>query len=271
MTADDKTHDLYALIGYPVSHSFSPLIHNTAFARLGINARYVTLPVAPEELGNFISRLPELGLHGFNVTVPHKETIINYLDEIDEFAQAAGAVNTVQLRGGRWIGYNTDVAGFAGSLDSAGPRTDGGVIILGAGGSARAVVVALRQFNFEAVAIVNRTSTRAQEMLVRLKDPHIVASTLDRIDFPIRLVVNCTTVGLRGEPLHLTSKIWAQRPLVMDLIYHAPTPLLQDAHRRGCQVVDGLDMLVRQAASSFRIWTGQPIPMKTIRDVLIKK
>lgn len=240
---------------------------------LGIDAHYDTLAISRAD----ISRLPEIiaqrGIHGFNVTLPHKEAVLSMLHEMDESVRAIGAVNTVRLLDGRWTGFNTDVKGFSDSLrHGASDREDGGAVVLGAGGSARAVVFALlNEFQYQPVVVINRTLLRAEDMVKRFHNHRLRTATWSDIDFRVRLVVNCTSQGLLGEKIDIPSIVWSQRPMVMDLIYHTNTPLLAEAASRGCRTLDGLDMLIRQAAASFRIWTGQDMPIEEVRRVIREK
>jgi shikimate dehydrogenase len=268
MTA--KSGRRYALIGDPVAHSLSPLIHNTAFRLLGIDARYDALTVPAGDISRLPNIVAQYEIHGFNVTVPHKESVIPFLQEMDAVVRAVGAVNTVRLADHRWTGFNTDVKGFSDSLRSvASDREGGGAVVLGAGGSARAVAFALlNEFQYEPVVVINRTRRRAEEIANRFHNRRLRTATWSDIDFRVRLLVNCTTQGLHGEKIDIPSAVWSQRPVIMDLIYHTVTPLISEAADRGCRTLDGLDMLIRQAAESFRIWIGQDMPIEEVRSTL---
>lgn len=263
----------YALIGHPVAHSLSPFIHNTAFKLLGLHADYSAISVHPHDLPELPSILEAKGIRGFNVTVPHKESILSLVRTMDETARTVGAVNTVHVVNGEWIGYNTDVKGFTDSLRQIEHREAScGAVVVGAGGSARAVVAALlREFPYEPITVINRTPDRARDLVERLHNSRLSAATWADVKFPVGLVVNCTTVGLYGEPMEIPVDVWGQHPVVVDLLYHRTTPLVTEARRRGCTVMDGLEMLMLQAAESLRIWTGLAMPVDRIRSTLRQK
>jgi shikimate dehydrogenase len=256
-----------AVIGWPVKHSRSPLIHNHWLAERGIGARYEALPVEPAKLETFLRALPEKGLLGCNITVPHKEEALKYMDSIDPLAAKAGAVNTVIVReGGKLEGRNTDVFGFSENLASAGKAwaRKKPALVIGAGGAARAVIVALAEAGCREIRITNRTHDRARDLIrelePRLKAPLILTGWPDR-EFAIEdagLVVNTTTQGMEGQdPLDISLKKLEEGAVVTDLIY-APllTPLLAEARRRKFATVDGLGMLLYQALPAFEAWFG---------------
>lgn len=251
----------YGLIGHPVSHSLSPLIHNTAFLQANIDAVYeaVDLPELPRAIPH--------GYAGFNVTVPHKEGVFRWLDAIDDTAQRVGAVNTIVRRGDHAVGYNTDVTGFVRAAERHRTRIDGGrVAILGAGGAARAVVAGLMtQFHPREIRVVNRTEGRARELIGRFGDTRL---RVGRGDGAFDAVIQTTSVGLQDDSLPIDERILADHPLVMDLIYHRETAFLKTARAAGCETQDGLEMLIAQAADSFRLWTGLEMPLDEVRLVL---
>jgi shikimate dehydrogenase len=215
---------------------------------------------------------------GFNVTVPHKEAVCPLLDEVTKSAASIGAVNTVVNRGGRLAGYNTDAEGFLRALKEEGAFQARGkrALLLGAGGSARAVAFALAQEGAEVLTIANRTLERAQALAQAVKPllPEVyilplVGGVLAREAARSHLIVNCTALGMRGGPAEGESPLTAaQIPptcLVYDLVYNpAVTPLLQEAARAGAQTLGGLPMLVYQGAESFRLWTGREPPLEVM-------
>ncbi|MBM3943354.1 MAG: shikimate dehydrogenase [SAR202 cluster bacterium] len=263
------------IIGYPIGHSISPAFQQAALDHCGIDATYTAWAVPPEQVGQFVQDLRRPEALGINVTVPHKEAVIPFLDQVDDGATEAGAVNTIVRRGDMLTGHNTDGYGFlralqeAGGLDPRGKRA----LVLGAGGSARGVVLALARAGLARLTIANRTVQRA-EALAALGQKRGVTSGaigleaggLTRAAAQADLIVNCTTVGMDHGPAQGESPLsWQQIPgsaLVYDLVYNPPdTPLLQQARQAGARTLGGLHMLVYQGAASFEMWTGQAAPV----------
>ncbi len=234
---------LYVLLGDPVAHSRSPAIHARAFQLLGVDAVYA--PCRVTDVPAAIRALRALGVAGANVTIPHKQAVIPSLDRLDEAARRIGAVNCIVNREGALFGYNTDREGI---LRSLGPFS-GRAVVLGAGGSARAAVDALRP----AVTIVNRTRQRAEELAREMGVDAGGEEALGRAD----LVVNCTSVGMAGEQMPVDPA--ALRGTVIDLAYtaHGETPLVRAARKRGLRAIDGIEVLVQQAIASLEIWLGR--------------
>lgn len=270
---------LVGLLGWPVAHSVSPAMHNAAFAALGLNWLYLPLPVPGERLEDATRGLRGLGFAGANVTVPHKQAVTKYLDELSPEARAIGAVNTIVVREGRLIGYNTDAEGFLQALRQAGYEPAGRrAVVLGAGGAARAVVYALAYAGAR-VVVLNRTPSRAQH-LVRSLQPHlppdvpVAASPLTAADLSAhlgegQLLVNATSVGMAPYVLRtpLPGGVVIPKGLtVYDLVYNpAETTLLRQAREAGAQAIGGLGMLVHQGAEAFRLWTGVEPPVEVMR------
>lgn len=261
------------IIGWPVSHSLSPLMHNAAFAALGLDWVYVPFPVAPERLSEAIAGIAALGLAGFNVTIPHKVAILPLLDRISPEAELIGAVNTVAVRDGLLIGYNTDGIGLIAALAvklgfSPQERT---VLVIGAGGAARSAVAALAGAGAAAVALVNRSVEKGEELVEalagRLSDCALSAHPLERVGDPsflagFDLIVNTTSVGMKGDSIPGLDLSRLKRGCaVYDMVYAPPvTPLLAEAGRLGIPAANGLGMLVAQGEAAFRIWTGVEPP-----------
>lgn len=275
------TTTLVGLIGWPVSHSVSPVMHNAAFAERGLEWCYVPLPVRPEppeRIGEAVQGVRALGLRGANVTVPHKQAVIPHLDSVEPAARAIGAVNTILVdRAGRLVGDNTDAAGFATDLKSLGVTVEGRrALVLGAGGSARAIVYALAQQGAETITVVNRTPARAMALAASLQvlfdHCRILAATEPAPameDAAADLVVNCTVVGMTPN---VEASPWPERlafrsgQTVYDLIYNPrETMLLRRAALEGARALGGLGMLVHQAALAFERWTGVDAPVDVIR------
>lgn len=264
---------LTGIIGYPVRHSLSPDMHNAAFEYLGLNYCYVAMEVKPENVEYAIKGLKALGFVGVNVTVPHKQTIIPYIDVMDEEAEFIGAINTIKNEEGRLIGYNTDGKGFIESLKEEDIDPSGmEVLILGAGGAARAVSYYLVR-KVSRMYVYNRTEERGMELVMRLKkmNPEVIFTKNLNYCRVCDMVINATSVGLRdSDPLPIEADYLKQGQIVYDLIYRE-TPLLREARQRGCRVIDGTGMLLHQGAEAFRIWTGVEPPIEVMREVLLRK
>jgi shikimate dehydrogenase len=250
------------VIGWPVGHSRSPLIHNYWIKQLGLDAEYRREAVAPEQFKDFITHLAERGYVGANVTVPHKEAALA-LSEPDDRARAVGAANTLWLDGSRLRSTNTDVEGFIGNLDATAPGWDRGLqsaLVLGAGGAARAVVFGLLERGIGRILMVNRTAERAAALRTQFGDRVMLArwSDLDGLMAEAGLLVNTTSLGMAGQPsLAIDLARLPAGAVVSDLVY-APleTALLAAARSRGLRAVDGLGMLLHQAGGGFQRWFG---------------
>ncbi len=276
----------FGVIGHPVAHSLSPLLHNTAFSLLGLECSYGAFDVAPSTLGPAIRDFKKQGFLGLNVTIPHKEAITGFVDEQSDESKAVGAVNTVIFDGDRIRGDNTDVYGVAASLDKYRPEIHGKlVLVVGAGGSARAIVFALcDRFAPAEIIIANRSGERAKELIADLK-PHAKQTSLRPVSLPgsdldalltqATAVINATSVGMDPgvdqSPLG-DQAIFHAGQIVMDLIYTPrETRLLSQASRYGARTISGLEMFLHQGARSFEIWLGRQMPLEQLRPVIIKE
>ncbi|MEE8390138.1 MAG: shikimate dehydrogenase [Anaerolineae bacterium] len=272
---------LVGLIGWPVEHSLSPAMHNAAFDVLGLNWRYVPLPVPPGQVEAAVRGLAALGFRGANVTVPHKQAVMPALDNIAPDTVEFGAVNTIVVErreDGTAVlsGHNTDVQGFIGELRQRGFEPEGkSAVVVGAGGSARAIVFGLQSAGIGEIAVLNRTLERAQALVSSLGDEEevlralpLASETLVESARAADLLIHTTTVGMwprvdgsvwpNGVPIpsHLT---------VFDLVYNPlETRLLQQARQSNAHAIDGLGMLVRQGAMAFDMWTNQGFAMEEI-------
>ena len=250
------------VIGHPIAHSRSPLIHGFWLKQLGIEGSYERIDVSPEALARFIGSLRAEGYAGGNVTVPHKTAVLSLVDDIDEAAAAIGAANTLWFEGARLWAGNTDALGFLGSLDASAPGWDarpGRAVVLGAGGAARAVTFALIGRGFE-VCVVNRTLSNGVE-LAEAFDDDVWAYAWNELPDVLKtaaLLVNTTSLGMAGQPsLELDLRALDPGALVCDIVYvPLETALLQQARGRGHRTVDGLGMLLNQAAPGFARWFG---------------
>lgn len=268
------------IIGSPVRHSLSPAMQNAAFEACGLNYLYVPFAVEPTRLAEAVSGLRALGVVGFNVTIPHKVSIIPYLDALDGTAEDAGAVNTVLVRDGRMIGYNTDGDGLLDSLEEDLDFVPGAdpIVIVGAGGAARGAVAALCRAGAHRIVIVNRTYDSAvtlkEELHHRYPQVSIEAvprGGLEKIHLErLALLINTTSLGMHGERIDVID--CAALPLsvkVYDMVYSPPfTPLMTEAAVKGIKVSNGLGMLASQGEKAFRIWTGQEPPKGMMKRVL---
>ncbi|HHX50839.1 MAG TPA: shikimate dehydrogenase [Clostridia bacterium] len=270
---------VFGIIGYPLSHSLSPLMQRAAFLQLGLKHEYVPFQVQPRDLPGAVEGARALGLAGFNVTIPFKEAILPLLDELSGEAILMGAVNTVVNRSGRLWGYNTDGRGFLLSLEKElGMKVQGKeALLLGAGGAARAVAFALAREKVSRLTIANRTGAKAiklaRDLSSRTGIPVEVCGLdereLSRFLSAAHLLVNTSPLGMypNRDALPPVPVELLQPPLVVyDLIYNPlQTRLLKMASQKGCRTLNGLGMLVYQGAESFRVWTGQPGPVEIMR------
>lgn len=276
----DSSTALYAVIGDPIKHSKSPLMHNAALRSMNVNGIYAAFHVLPHELEQAVQGIRALGIGGVNVTIPHKERVMAYLDDIDESAQVIGAVNTIVRRGGKLIGYNTDGLGYVRSLkeemmpDLSAAR----ILLIGSGGAARGIAYALLKEGCQELSIANRTVERAQALADDLSPygqirvvPLLEAPDIDAEQADI--VINTTSVGMHPdvEAIPLNPD-WLQPHLIVSDIVYNPldTALLQAARRTGCRTHSGLGMFVYQGAIAFEMWTGKQAPAELMRREVLR-
>jgi shikimate dehydrogenase len=265
---------LICLIGDPVEHSISPIIHNEVFRALNLNYVYLAFRVLPEDLMDAVRGLRALGVVGFNVTIPHKVSVMKYLDELSPDAEVVGSVNTVVNRGGRLVGYNTDYLGVVNTFKNLGIKLEGtSATVLGAGGASRAVIYALVLGGVERVFIVNRTLEKAVslagEFSIKFPNTSLIPMSLTQENLreaiqKSHIVINTTSVGMypRTEESLVPPDLLRSDLVVMDVVYNPlETKLLRDAKAVGAKVVDGVNMLVYQAVASFKLWTGIDPPV----------
>jgi len=274
------------LIGYPVSHSLSPIMQQAAFNKLKIDACYILWETPKDQLTVKINSLRSPDIMGANITIPYKENVLHLVDDCDPFAARIGAINTIVNRNGRLFGYNTDAPGFITALleleDHPFECAGKNVVILGTGGAARAAVVGLVDKGVGGILLVGRTETQLQKILQDVEaltansttllkgalfgDSDVTAS-LPQTD----LVVNATPIGLKPDDLTLLIDVntLATSALVMDMIFNPPlTPLLRSAKAHGCQIMNGLSMLLYQGALAFELWTSCPAPIQVMQRAL---
>ena len=251
------------VIGHPIAHSRSPLIHGTWLKEHGIDGSYEAIDVAPADLPAFFERLRAGEFAGGNVTIPHKEAVFALCDSVDDLARMIGAVNTLVVRDGKVHGTNTDYLGFLGNLDANAPNWSDGpndALVIGAGGAARAVLVALRRRNGGQVHVLNRTLVNAQALVEEIDGPFSAHGFEDFAELAPRigLVVNTSSIGMHGTKFDwLDMSLLPKTTLVTDIVYTPlETPLLAEARAHGLRTVDGLGMLLHQAVPGFAAWFG---------------
>jgi 3-dehydroquinate dehydratase/shikimate dehydrogenase len=260
----------YGVIGDPVGHSLSPLMHNAAFAARRKNAVY--LPFHVRDLSDFIAALAPLRIAGFSVTLPHKERILRYLDDCDPLAAEVGAVNTVVVRAGKLCGYNTDFVGVLRAIERRLRLSSSAVLLIGAGGAARAAAFALARAG-AAVSVWARRPQRARALARAIGGeavdrPEIGRQGIARQSFDA--IVNCTPVGMHPGGGSLLEGRELNCRLVMDLIYRPlKTELLRRAERRGIETISGVDMFVAQGVAQWELWMGEPAPEAVMRRVVL--
>ncbi len=264
------------VIGDPVLHSKSPVIHGAMLGTLGLDVSYTPQVVRRGELPDYLRWARENGVTGFNATMPHKEDLLPLLDWLDGDAALCGAVNTVCLRGGKWIGFNTDGGGAQAALEGAGLWPARNVALLGAGGAAKAVAFRLAQAGAERVWVCNRTTERAEALCGQYRCQALAPAgfdpaTLRRLAAQSQLLVNCTSLGMAGcgrqfEDFSFLDAL-PQGAGVFDLIYHpAQTELLAQAERRGLPTLNGLPMLVNQAVLALEHFLDRPLDRKAMAE-----
>ncbi|WP_028399273.1 shikimate dehydrogenase [Ectobacillus panaciterrae] len=271
---------LYGVIGNPIGHSLSPLMHNDAFSALGIDAHYHAFRIEEEKLADAVSGFQAIEISGFNVTIPHKVAIMNYLDDIDELAKQIGAVNTVVNEGGRLVGYNTDGIGYVRSLQaiSKDPLSKKRILLLGAGGACRAIYFSLASVGVTEIDIANRTVSRAAALIEacehtirsRALTPEAAAGMQQEYD----IIINTTAVGMypKTEDTPLVIQKLKKDAIVSDIIYNPlQTKLLKDAQRAGAVTQNGIDMFVYQGAMAFELWTKKWPDVERMKQLVIQK
>ncbi len=277
----NKPVRIFGVMGFPIAHTLSPTMHEAAFKSQGVRAVYLPLLVPPAQVGEAVRAISAMSLDGVNVTIPHKQAVIPFLDELKGQAKLIKAVNTIVVRGKKLIGYNTDVQGLLTSL-----RRDAGfdpsgkkAVLLGAGGAAQAVAFALVSAGISKLSIANRTFFKAAKLInslqrLRSKTTILALSLKDRkLAGLVResdLLVNATSVGMQPGAKSLLKKDWLHQGMtVMDLVYGKDTDLLKAGRSKGAKAIDGLGMLLYQGALSFELWTGEKAPIPAMKKALL--
>lgn len=275
---DGKT-GIYGIFGFPVEHTLSPAMHNAAFKKLGINAAYLAFPIPPNRLKEAVKAIRVLNIQGINVTIPHKESIIPFLDNLSKEASLIGAINTVIVKKDKLIGYNTDGQGFIKSLEEINfnPRNKS-FLIIGSGGASRSICVSLSRFKVKEIFICDIIEEKARNLKAHINrvcpkcyieavPTNSLRVVRDRLD----ILVNATPLGLkRTGPLPVDRGLLRKDILVYDLIYNpSMTKLLSLAKRKGLKYSNGLGMLLFQGALSFKLWLNRQPPVETMRQALL--
>lgn len=284
MTITGKTK-LLGVIGYPVEHSLSPVMHNAAIAQMGLDCAYLPFPIKPEDLAIALAGFAAVGVMGFSVTIPHKQAIMPLLSEISDLAQAVGAVNTVWRKGETWCGTNTDVLGFIAPLKGITEDWQGKkAIILGNGGAARAVVTGCAQLGFSQITVAGRNAEKLKNFQESWQNSpfgqNLSVQTWENLPQLLPdadLVVNSTPMGMfphgDASPLEIAEiQRMKSGSIAYDLIYTPrPTKFLQLAESQGMLAIDGVEMLVQQGAVALELWTGRSVPVDTMREALLQQ
>lgn len=266
----------YCIIGDPVQHSLSPLMQNAAFSALGIKSTYISFRVPSKDLKPSIESLKSIGIAGFNVTIPHKMSILQYIDELDDTASKSNAVNTVINDTGKLIGYNTDIYGFIQPLYRRNINFKGKkVLIIGAGGAAYAIVTALSyEKGIEEIRVVNRSSHNASKLVehalkLGLNTHKEDFENLCKLALQSDLIINSTSIGLNNESSPIERNYINPNSIVYDIVYKPiDTDLIRKAKEVNAKVVYGYEMLIAQGAQAFKIWTGCDAPIDAMKKAL---
>lgn len=262
----------FAVIGNPISHSLSPLMHHANFQSLNLENTYEAINVPVNQFQDIKKIISEKCIDGFNVTIPHKERIIPYLDDINEQAKSVGAVNTVLVKDGKWIGYNTDGIGYVNGLKQIYEGIeDAYILILGAGGASKGIANELYKIVRPTLTVANRTMSRFNNWSLNINKINLshAESHLDEFD----IIINTTPAGMNGNTDSVISlNRLASHTLVSDIVYNPyKTPILIEAEQRGNPIYNGLDMFVHQGAESFKIWTNLEPDIKAMKNIVIQK
>ena len=256
---------LTGIIGFPLSHTLSPAMHNSSFKKFKMDWEYRAFQMKAEEVRDFMWKLRKTGIKGINVTIPHKQYIMQYMDKLDRAADTIGAVNTVVNNDGEITGYNTDYMGFKESLKkNKVDLKNKKVVMIGAGGAARAIAYALKSFELKELYIYNIDLPMIDSLVKQLKLKNIIKGDItktqekDVVMASADFIINCTPIGMhgKGEPYKIDK--FKKGAAVYDLIYNpAKTPFLKNAGEKGAKTINGLDMLIYQGIESFFLWTGK--------------
>ena len=266
----------FAVIGDPIDHSLSPTIHNAAFRELGLECTYIAYRISKDDLGVEIDSLKKIKISGFNVTIPHKISIIKFLDTMDENCKTIGACNTVLNENGRFKGYNTDMDGF---LEPIKKRNivikNSSVLLLGAGGAARAIIAGMATEKASNVTIVNRTTEHSLELKKFSQDLGLDAEIktieeMNEFNTDYNFIINSSSLGLKNETNIIPTKIINEETVVYDIVYKpVNTELNKESKKKNAQIIYGYEMLLSQAVRSFEIWLKQEAPYDVMKKAIL--
>lgn len=267
---------LVFILGHPLEHSLSPLMHNAAFRELGMAWSYLPLEVSVEEVGSAVNILRSFNVQGANVTVPYKSSVLPFLDKVDEQSKWLGSVNTIYRLGNKLCGTSTDGEGFLRSIGAKRKKLKGSTgLLLGAGGAGKAVAGALALSGVKKVYLIDKSEDRALNLSRLIRNYRSIQAIAISIKESKKVLKGCdwiiqaTTVGLKpGDPNPISLKGAQSRAWVLDLIYHRKTAFMKEAEAKGLSCFDGLGMLLNQGALSFEYWTGRPAPLNVMAGAL---
>jgi len=266
----------YAVIGDPIDHSLSPNIHNAAFRHLKLDHSYIAYKISAGELAAGIDSLKKIKIAGFNVTIPHKIEIMKFLDDMDTTSKVIGAVNTVSNENGKLKGYNTDMIGFLDPIKKKNLAIkDSQVLLLGAGGAARAIVTAMIKEKASKITIVNRTQENANKLADFAKKIGGNADTVsiekaNELVGDYKFIINSTSIGMKNEPSAISTENIGKDTIVYDIVYQPiNTDLVKKSKENGATIIYGYEMLLSQAACSFEIWHKMEAPYDVMKNALL--
>ncbi len=266
----------YAVIGDPIDHSLSPNIHNAAFRSLNLDCTYIAYKIPKNELVSGIEALKAIKITGFNVTIPHKIEMMKLLDEMDTTCRVIGAVNTVSNENGKLKGYNTDMIGFLDPIKRKNLTIkDSDVLLLGAGGAARAIIVGMIKEKARKITIANRTLDNANKLATFAEKiggnvNTVSMQEVNELISEYKFIINSTSVGMRNEPSPISTENIGKNSIVYDIIYRpVNTDLIKKSKENGATVIYGYEMLLSQAACAFEIWHKTEAPFDTMKKVLL--
>ena len=266
----------YAVIGDPIEHSLSPTIHNAAYRELQLECTYIAYRVATGDLATGIESLKKIKISGFNVTIPHKIEMMNYLDNVDENCKKIGAVNTVLNDDGILRGFNTDMDGFLEPIKRKEIEIKNSkILLLGAGGASRAIIAGFQKENAREITIVNRTKTNGDELAQFSNELGLNATSntiedMNLFDSNFDFIVNASSLGLKNEDNIIPEKLFDEKTIVYDIVYKpVKTNLINKAKEKNCKIIFGYEMLLGQAIRSFEIWLDRKAPYDVMKRSIL--
>ena len=262
---------ILGILGYPIRHSLSPLMHNAAIEKMGLDLLYLPFEVKPDKLSCAVDAIRILDIIGVNVTIPHKENIMKYLDKISPEAKKIGAVNTIVNKNGKLSGFNTDYYGFLKSISGKITLRNKNVLMLGCGGVAKAIAISLIDSEIDRLTVADIDTAKAKNFSEGFF-PQVKVIKISQISGAIKsadILINATPVGMKSGDYSPVDRKYLRKDLfVYDVVYNRETQLSKEAKKIGAGFVDGLDMLVYQGAKSFELWTGNTPPVNLMKKVL---